>query len=345
MEAIGNQFFNELQKRELGRQACLRAGCTHFMSMDTDEFYLEDQLRRAMEEVERGQWDATACRMRILFKEAVYEYWPPDEMNAVPLICRCRPESPLRLAEPYPVLLDPTRRVANAPRFALLPRELVEMYHMSFVRRHMALKLQNTSNRANLEHAREFLARFATWRPEDGPIHPHPVIGRLFTEIRRLPNHFGVDLDLLCALCCASGRLWRCARCQSARYCSRRCQRAHWPVHKAHPSLFDSLSPLHLLTQCAARMPREEPTPNRRRNLTTWRNRQKPIGRLALTRTLPPPRARRRHPRRKRGYLYYRTARGSRHTGGASESATSRRRRGGPAGAGAADGRKGKTGA
>jgi hypothetical protein len=232
VEAIGNQFFNELQKRELGRQACYRAGCSHFMSMDTDEFYLEEELRHAMEEVERGQWDATACRMRIVFKEAVYEYWPPDEMNAVPLICRCRPESPLRLAEPYPVLLDPTRRVANAPRFTLLPRSMVEMYHMSFVRRHMAMKLQNTSNRANLEHAREFLARFAAWRFEDGPIHPHPLIGRLFTEIRRLPNHFGVDIELICCLCCVSGRLWRCSRCHQARYCSRRCQRAHWAVHK-----------------------------------------------------------------------------------------------------------------
>lgn len=36
---VSNQFFNELFKRDLGRQLCVAQGCTHFMSMDTDEFY------------------------------------------------------------------------------------------------------------------------------------------------------------------------------------------------------------------------------------------------------------------------------------------------------------------
>lgn len=36
---IGEQFFNELCKREVGRQACLRARCDYFMALDCDEFY------------------------------------------------------------------------------------------------------------------------------------------------------------------------------------------------------------------------------------------------------------------------------------------------------------------
>lgn len=36
---IGDQFFNELMKRERGRLKCLGAKCTYFMSMDCDEFY------------------------------------------------------------------------------------------------------------------------------------------------------------------------------------------------------------------------------------------------------------------------------------------------------------------
>lgn len=35
-EQVGDQFFNELVKRETGRLHCLRAGCTHFMSLDTE---------------------------------------------------------------------------------------------------------------------------------------------------------------------------------------------------------------------------------------------------------------------------------------------------------------------
>ena len=37
---IGEQFFNELRKREAGRLACLEAGCDFFMCLDCDEFYV-----------------------------------------------------------------------------------------------------------------------------------------------------------------------------------------------------------------------------------------------------------------------------------------------------------------
>jgi len=38
-------FFNELTKRELGRIKCLEVGCTHYLNMDADEYYLEDQMK------------------------------------------------------------------------------------------------------------------------------------------------------------------------------------------------------------------------------------------------------------------------------------------------------------
>jgi hypothetical protein len=40
VEGVGGQFFNELQKRELGRKRLLELHCTHFLLMDCDEFYL-----------------------------------------------------------------------------------------------------------------------------------------------------------------------------------------------------------------------------------------------------------------------------------------------------------------
>jgi hypothetical protein len=44
-ETIGMQFFHEISKREIGRVKCLEKGCTHFLLMDCDEFYLEDEMR------------------------------------------------------------------------------------------------------------------------------------------------------------------------------------------------------------------------------------------------------------------------------------------------------------
>jgi len=48
-ETIGDQFFNEMTKRDLGRLECKKVGCTHFMSMDTDEYYLTRELAAAKE--------------------------------------------------------------------------------------------------------------------------------------------------------------------------------------------------------------------------------------------------------------------------------------------------------
>lgn len=107
VDTIGPQFFNELRKREAGREALARAGCSHFLLMDCDECYLHDELQvhtcfgrclcfrsapprqRAKELVLRNGYDATACRMRLFFKEPQYEFFPYDNYQAVPFICRC----------------------------------------------------------------------------------------------------------------------------------------------------------------------------------------------------------------------------------------------------------------
>jgi hypothetical protein len=86
VEQIADQFLHELNKRELGRQQCLAAECTHFMSMDADEFYIESELRAAMAAIQQHGYEATACRMRTYFKQPIYEMFPPENVNAVPLI-------------------------------------------------------------------------------------------------------------------------------------------------------------------------------------------------------------------------------------------------------------------
>jgi hypothetical protein len=94
---IGTQFFNEVKKRELGRQAAERHGCTHFMTMDTDEFYLHDQFVAAKAHIVKHKLPATACRMRIIFKEPIYELLPLDNMNAVPFIVEIKKGAAFRL--------------------------------------------------------------------------------------------------------------------------------------------------------------------------------------------------------------------------------------------------------
>jgi hypothetical protein len=157
-ETIGTQFFHELSKRELGRVACLHAECTHFLLMDCDEFYLEDELRAAMRAIEKRGYDTTACRMRLFLKEPTYEYFPYDNCQVVPFICKCAQNVKLSLAAPFASMMaDPTRRPEPLGNFFFFERGLVEMYHYSFVRLDMRKKFASVSNRGNYALTEEFL--------------------------------------------------------------------------------------------------------------------------------------------------------------------------------------------
>ena len=157
-ENIGTQFFHELSKRERGRLACVKAGCTHYLLMDCDEFYLEEELRSAMAMISKRGYDSTACRMRLFLREPVYEYFPYDNFQVVPFICRCDSNSKLALAAPFAAMMaDPTRRPEPLGNFFFFERGLVEMYHYSFVRLDMRKKFVSVSNRGNYVLTEDFL--------------------------------------------------------------------------------------------------------------------------------------------------------------------------------------------
>ncbi len=192
---IADPFFNELRKREIGRQHCMRAGCTHFMSIDTDEFYLRDALRAAWQRMIAGKYDVVACRMRFFFKFPRCELVPMDEENHVTAIFRVDSLMPMRLGHPYPMLLDPTRRIFGCTRLLILQRSELEMYHYSFVRRNILSKVVNVTNRGNYENdLRDFLSKWPTWRPGQPLCHPHPYFARRFQKTRIVPNWFDVSI-------------------------------------------------------------------------------------------------------------------------------------------------------
>lgn len=244
---LNEAFFLELKKREEGRRCCAAAGCSHFMSMDTDEFYLHDQLAslaRMMEEPNptTGRLPlASVATMRLLFKDPRWELLPQEDSFKVPVICVCDDAYPLKLLPNWQMVVDPTRRIDCAREDVLIvPRDTCEMWHMSFVRRDVSCKLRNTSNRANYgavadsasDPASQFLRDFEAWQPHMTPIHPHPVWNNFYKSARVLSNHFDVDLDTCCDYCLRPKAPLRCARCQAVRYCDAGCQRYDWKTHK-----------------------------------------------------------------------------------------------------------------
>lgn len=231
---VGDQFFHELKKRELGRQACQTAGCSHFISMDTDEFYKPEELEKAKDYVLRNSIDVSCCLMRLYFKRPFYEYLPVDNGNAVTFICRLSDDMPLRLiAGRYPVLVDPTRRPVGWKEVHVFDRSVVEMHHYSFVRKNIVSKMTNVSNRSNYEPdaTTSFIQQFESWTPDLGILHPHPTIGKRFRYVEIRSDPFNIHLDLVCNFCYALS-ISRCSRCQSAVYCSPECQELDWREHQ-----------------------------------------------------------------------------------------------------------------
>ena len=199
VEDVGDQFMNELTKREIGRRACATHGCNYFMSLDADECYLAPQLRAVKALALEKNYECVACYMRYFFKWPTQELVPPDTVNCVPVLYRIAPHMPFRLACPYPCLVDPTRKLENLRRLHIAERGIIEMHHFSFVRRNIRAKLLNVSNRQNYDgggapdHLEQFARAFDKWQPSHGILHPHPFYKEAFKCTRTVPNVFEID--------------------------------------------------------------------------------------------------------------------------------------------------------
>ena len=98
---VADPFFNELIKREEGRLKCLQNNCTHFMCMDTDEYYKRSDLTTIWQRMRSENYDVAACKMRFFFKFPRCELYPYDENNYVTAIYKLSKDMPLRLGKYY----------------------------------------------------------------------------------------------------------------------------------------------------------------------------------------------------------------------------------------------------
>lgn len=199
-EEVADQFFNEMLKREEGRRRCLAAGCRFFMSMDCDECYLAEPLRRVVERMESGGYECAICRMRYYFVDPRWELRPQDELNCVTAVFRCSEHMPFRIGCPYPFLIDPTRKLHNVVRLLELSRDELEMHHYSFVRESLASKLLNVSNRSNYGSTADSLdavRALASWDPRLPLVHPHLALRDQYRSVAIVPNLFGIRITAM----------------------------------------------------------------------------------------------------------------------------------------------------
>lgn len=134
---------NETNKRNIGIGIARTWGCTHFLHMDCDEYYLDfaDAKQKYIESGKAG----SVCKVQTYFKKPTWAFENLDGYY-VPFIHELKPHTQAGASE-YPFYVDPTRRI-NEWVVAMLP---VTMHHFSWVRLDIERKCRNSSAKRNIE--------------------------------------------------------------------------------------------------------------------------------------------------------------------------------------------------
>jgi hypothetical protein len=153
--------YNEITKRNLGLYLSENAGCTHHMAMDSDEFYTEEQFKYLKKIMIDGDYDSSACQMVTYYKNPIYRLEPKEEYY-VPLIYKIRNNIEYVFAHQFPVLVDPTRRM-NPEKCKIFTRDEIEMHHMSYIRKNLRMKLNNSSAKSNFKSIDKIVNYYDKW--------------------------------------------------------------------------------------------------------------------------------------------------------------------------------------
>jgi hypothetical protein len=150
--------FNEITKRNIGLALSIGNGCTHHMSMDSDEYYLMDQFRFLKEEMINGDYDSSFCQLKTYYKEKDIVIDPPEDYY-VSLLYKISPYSIFEMNAFSPVLVDPTRRI-KAEKYRIFKRDEIEMHHLSYIRNDIRRKLTNSSASVNFKNRIDDLVKY-----------------------------------------------------------------------------------------------------------------------------------------------------------------------------------------
>lgn len=134
---------NERTKRDIGLDIARGGNCTHFIFIDTDEYY-EDFGKLKQLYIESGK-EGSYSKLYTYFKKPTLRFENPDNYF-VPLIHKLKDDTVAGVGT-YPVFVDPTRKVV-CKDYAELP---IFMHHFSWVRKDVERKARNSSAVRNIQ--------------------------------------------------------------------------------------------------------------------------------------------------------------------------------------------------
>lgn len=153
---------NELNLRNIGLDASRRAGCTHHISSDVDEFYVASQLEYAKKVMDEGDFNYSVVGMSTYYKHPTYLVYPEQPL----LVTFIHPVHNEYKVVPYPEFpfhMEITRRFVKCDKYRCFSKDEVVMHHMSYVRKDIRKKFVNNDNR-NYYRLNKFYATFDNYQ-------------------------------------------------------------------------------------------------------------------------------------------------------------------------------------
>lgn len=144
--------YNEVGKRNLGLRTAYGLGFTHFLTVDCDEFYRQEDIKRDREYLGANpDLNGLVCRIRVLFGKPTLTC---DDHTLVPYIhklkkgveCGRFPNYPFTSDE-HGAHIDPTRRMNFIDGIEMSDTTMI---HASWIRKDINLKIYNSPAARNL---------------------------------------------------------------------------------------------------------------------------------------------------------------------------------------------------
>lgn len=156
--------YNELKQRNIGLELAKKHNCTHHVSMDTDEIYIEKEFEEAKNYAISEGLDSTFCELKYYYKSSKYEMIQPPEDILVSLFVKVEHDTKFNTKLDYPFFVEPTRRVKMG-NYKVFSKDEIMMHHLSYVRKNIRMKLENSANlglyRDNLDN---IISYFDNWQ-------------------------------------------------------------------------------------------------------------------------------------------------------------------------------------
>lgn len=173
----------ELEKRNIGLFLAQGQNVTHFMTMDSDEIYIDEEFKYIkniylVEDISCGY-----TQMLSYYKTSEF-ILEELETYYIALFYKITDESRFIFNAPSPVLIDPTRRCLPNDNPRIFTRDEIQCHHLSYVRKNIRAKLESSSASTNFKNDIPKLVEY--YENFDFEIKPYGYWGGLPSTMHKL---------------------------------------------------------------------------------------------------------------------------------------------------------------